>query len=198
MYLRFFLPSYLVAYVLAAFAWRTYVVRKTTGINPVTFKGSDSAHDFVGQIFKLLFAIIVAVVIVFSFFAWGYEYLLPIAWLERLSVRWIGVALLLLSLVWTVVAQAQMGQSWRIGVDSERQTELVQQGVFRISRNPIFLGMMITLLGLFLVLPNGIMLLTLMLGVVIIGIQVRLEEEHLRKLHGAEYVDYYRRVRRWI
>jgi len=198
MYLRYFLLSYLVAYVMAAFVWRTYAVRKTTGINPVTFKGSDSAHDFLGRIFELLFAIIVSVVIVFSFFAGGYRYLLPIAWLERASVRWIGVALLLLSLVWTVVAQAQMGQSWRIGVDSERQTELVQQGVFRISRNPIFLGMMITLLGLFLVLPNGITLLTLVLGVVIIGVQVRLEEEHLTKLHGVAYIDYCRRVRRWI
>ena len=198
MYLRYFLPSYLVAFVIAAFVWRTYVVRKTTGINPVTFKGSDSTHDFLGRIFMLIFSTIVAVVIVFSFFGEGYRYLLPITWLERPWVRWTGAALLLLSLVWIVVAQAEMGKSWRIGIDSERQTELVEKGVFRISRNPIFLGVIITLLGLFVVIPNGITLLTLVLGVVITGVQVRLEEEHLTRLHGDAYIDYCRRVRRWI
>jgi hypothetical protein len=50
MILRYFLPLYLVAYVIAAFFFRSYVVWKKTGINPVVFKGSDSAHDFIGRV----------------------------------------------------------------------------------------------------------------------------------------------------
>jgi protein-S-isoprenylcysteine O-methyltransferase Ste14 len=41
--------------------------------------------------------------------------------------------------------------SWRIGIDQSHRTNLVQSGVFSLSRNPIFLGMMLTLFGLFLV-----------------------------------------------
>jgi len=196
--LKYFLPLYLFAYFGAAFFWRSFMVWKRTGVNPVVFKGSDDAHDFIGRIFKLLFALIVAVVLVYSFWPSVYLYLMPIDWLEYSWLRWLGISLLLLSLVWTVVAQAQMGESWRIGIDQKHRTNLVQRGVFSLSRNPIFLGMMVTLFGLFLVIPNALTLLTLALGVVLIQIQVRLEEEFLAKSHGDEYTEYRRRIRRWF
>jgi len=196
--LRYFLPLYLVAYFFAAFFWRSFVVWKRTGVNPLVFKGSDDAHDYIGRVFKLLFAAVVAAVAVYSLSERLYEYLTPMAWLERPWLRWAGVALLLVSLAWTVVAQAQMGESWRIGIDEERRTPLVCKGVFGLSRNPIFLGMISTLLGLFLVMPNAVTLLVLGLGVVLIQIQVRLEEEFLSRAHGDDYADYRRDVRRWI
>ena len=195
---RYFLPIYLIAYVMAAFFWRSYQVKKRTGVNPVTFKGSDSAHDYVGRAFKFLFALIFAIVMIHAFLPGLYRFSLPIDWLERFVIRVVGIALLMLSLLWTVIAQAQMGNSWRIGVDSDHRTALIQEGVYRFSRNPIFLGMMATLVGLFLVIPNGVTLLTFVLGVVVIGVQVRLEEEFLLKAHGEVYLEFCRRVRRWI
>ena len=154
MSLRYFLPVYLLAYFIAAFFWRSYLVWKKTGVNPVVFKGTDSAHDFVGRIFKALFAVIVAIVIIYAFIPSAYQYVMPLHSLERTSIRLTGFILLLVSLIWTVVAQAQMGNSWRIGIDTEQRTKLVQTGVFKLSRNPIFVGMIVTLLGLFLVNPQ--------------------------------------------
>jgi protein-S-isoprenylcysteine O-methyltransferase Ste14 len=196
--LRCFLPAYLAAYFFAAFFWRSYAVWKRTGVNPLVFKGSDDAHDYTGRVFKLLFAAVVAAAAVYALSERLYEYLTPIARLERAWLRWAGVALLLVSLAWTVVAQAQMGESWRIGIDEEHRTPLVRKGVFGLSRNPIFLGMMLTLLGLFLVIPDAATLLVLGLGVVLIQIQVRLEEEFLSDAHGEDYAEYRRGVRRWL
>ena len=198
MSLRYFLPLYLLAYFLAAFFWRSFVVWKKTGINPVVFKSTDNAHDFIGRAFKLLFALIVIVVFVYSFWPELYGYAIPIEWLDHARLKRLGVALLLLSLLWTVLAQAQMGKSWRIGIDQQHPTSLVRRGVFALSRNPIFLGMMLTLLGLFLVIPNALTLLALVVGVLLIQIQVRLEEEFLANTHGEEYEQYKREVRRWI
>ena len=198
MSLRYFLPIYLLAYFIAAFFWRSYVVWKKTGVNPVVFKGSDSAHDFIGRIFKALFAVIVAVVVIYSFAPGAYQYLMPVHWLERALIKLTGIVLLLVSLLWTILAQAQMGASWRIGIDTEHRTELVRSGVFRISRNPIFVGMIATLWGLFLTIPNVVTLIALLVGVILIGIQVRLEEEHLTRTHGEKYLEYARNVRRWI
>ena len=195
---RNFLPIYLIVYFIAAFVWRSYVVWKRTGVNPVVFKGSDDTHDFIGRVFKLLFALVVLVVFVYSFFPNAYRFLMPIPWLGRSWIKDTGLILLIASLGWTIVAQAQMGESWRIGVDNEHRTKLVRTGVFLISRNPIFLGIMVTLLGLLLVIPNAITLMTFVLGVVLINIQVRLEEEYLRATHGDEYSLYMQRVRRWI
>ena len=171
---------------------------KRTGVNPLVFKGSDSAHDYIGRVFKILFAAVVAAVVVYSTSERLYEFLTPITWLERQWLQAAGVILLLASLAWTVVAQAQMGESWRIGIDEAHRTPLVRRGVFGISRNPIFLGMMLTMLGLFLVMPNAVTLLVFGLGAVLIQIQVRLEEEFLSRTHGEEYAEYRRQVRRWL
>ncbi len=95
------------------------------------------------------------------------------------------MALLLTSLGWTLLAQAQMGESWRIFIDQEHRTSSVRSGIFGLSRNPIFLGMMLTLLGLFLAIPNTLTLLSFVMGVVLIQIQVRLEEKFLAKVHGV-------------
>jgi protein-S-isoprenylcysteine O-methyltransferase Ste14 len=55
-----------------------------------------------------------------------------------------------------------------------------------------------TLFGLLLAIPNAITLLAFVLGVVLVNIQVRLEEQYLKTIHGEEYAGYSRRVRRWI
>jgi len=195
---RYFLPVYLFVYVLVAFVWRSYLVWKRTGINPVTFKGSDTAHDFIGRVFKLVFVLVVLVLFVYSFSPFAYTYTLPIQWLENRWLKSIGVLLLLLSLAWTIIAQSQMGAAWRIGIDTEHRTPLVQEGLYGISRNPIYVGMIVTLLGLLLTLPNALTLLASVLGIVLIGIQVRLEEEHLAQGQPEAYREYRQRVRRWL
>jgi protein-S-isoprenylcysteine O-methyltransferase Ste14 len=91
-----------------------------------------------------------------------------------------------------------MGNAWRIGIDRTTATDLVQTGLFQYSRNPIFLGMRLNLLGLFLVLPNAAMLAIWLVGDVLMQIQVRLEEAHLHQLHGDAYHFYRQRVRRWL
>lgn len=58
--------------------------------------------------------------------------------------------------------------------------------------------MIVTLLGLFLAIPNVVTLITLVVGIVLIGIQVRLEEEYLTRVHGKDYLEYRRYVRRWL
>jgi len=198
MFLRYFLPGCLLAYLLTTFVWRSYVVWKKTGINPFTFRNSDTAHDFVGRVFKLTFALVVLVVLVYALSPDAYAYLAPIGWVEHASLQWIGVACLLLSLAWTIIAQAQMGEAWRIGIDNQHRTPLVQTGIFRISRNPIYIGVVITLAGVFLIIPNALTLLIVIVGLVLIGVQVRLEEEHMRKMYPKQYAEYCRRVRRWL
>ncbi|MBS1806605.1 MAG: isoprenylcysteine carboxylmethyltransferase family protein [Acidobacteria bacterium] len=110
----------------------------------------------------------------------------------------LGVVLLLVSFLWILLAQKQMGDSWRIGIDHEVKTPLVREGVFKLSRNPIFLGLRINLLGIFLILPNAVTLTVLVLGDALMQIQVRLEEEYLSRMHGQEYEHYCRQTRRWL
>jgi protein-S-isoprenylcysteine O-methyltransferase Ste14 len=196
--LSFILLVYLLIYFAVAFVLPSYRIWKRTGVNPVTFRGADNAHDYIGKLFKIMMAGLALVILVFAFAPDIYKFLLPIVWLENEIVQIIGIGLLLLSLGWIVLAQIQMGNSWRIGIDEEKKTALVRAGLFRFSRNPIFLGMMISLIGFFLTMPNAATLLFLVIGFVLIQIQVRLEEEFLSRLHGKEYTEYCLLVRRWL
>ena len=91
-----------------------------------------------------------------------------------------------------------MGNSWRIGFDQEKKTEFIQTGLFRISRNPMFLGVRINLLGFFLILPNAATLVVFVLGDALLQIQVRLEEDYLAKQHGVLYEEYKQKTARWL
>ena len=197
MIVKYFSPLFFLAYLLIAFVWPTVRTWRQTGINPVTFGNSDSTHDYVGKIFKLFLALIPVVIIAY-FFKQFYPYLLPAGYLNSSTVQCVGIALCLLSCFWTVIAQIQMGNSWRIGIDNNKSTDLIVSGLFKVSRNPIFLGMIFTLIGFFLMLPNAVTLLVMVTGYFLIQIQIRLEEEFLLKHHGRKYEEYKLQTRRLI
>ena len=113
------------------------------------------------------------------------------------SGRAFGWLLFLGGLVLTLVAQAQMGASWRIGID-DRPTRLVTGGLFAFSRNPIFSGMFLTLAGVVLISPAAWTLCGGAVGLVVVSLQVRLEERNLAAIHGSTYMSYASRVGRFV
>ncbi|WP_312992107.1 hypothetical protein [Chryseobacterium flavum] len=60
-------------------------------------------------------------------------------------LKYLGISLMVLAFIWVFIAQIQMKNSWRIGIDDELKTPLITHGLFRFSRNPVFLGMTIVL-----------------------------------------------------
>lgn len=185
------------AFFAAAFFWPTFRLWRRERLNALVLPYDDSAHGIIGMWFK---ATIVGIFILLAALAMGLPPAAvgPLPWLEHPGGRMTGWSLLVLSLVWVMAAQAQMGASWRIGIDTATRPPLVISGIFDLSRNPIFLGMRTSLLGLFLVLPTGFTLAILLLGEALIQVQVRLEEAHLLESHGSRYETYRRSVRRWI
>ncbi len=116
-----------------------------------------------------------------------------------LAMEWqaIGWLLFLGGLAVTLVAQVQMGASWRIGID-DRPTQLVTGGLFAFSRNPIFFGMFLTLAGVVLVSPAPWTLIGSAVAVILVSLQVRLEERNLARLHGHAYTTYAAQVGRFV
>ena len=197
-FLKYFLIVYYTLFFTFAMVLPTYRVWKATGVNPYKLGNSDSAHDYIGKIFRIVLIACALVILTFMFFPSMYRQLLPIPYLSSNALVLIGGILLMFALIWVLIAQAHMQKSWRIGIDENVKTDLVQSGLFKISRNPIFLGMRVMLLGLFLILPSAAMLLIWITGNMLIQIQVRLEEEFLNRTHGASYLAYQKQVRRWI
>jgi protein-S-isoprenylcysteine O-methyltransferase Ste14 len=197
-FIKFFLPIYFIFYFGVAFILKSIIVAKRIGKNPLVLPKDDSAYGLIGLYFKLTLIAMFIYVVAYSFFPSWNNYFLLIASLDNEIVKYIGLGVLVVSLIWTVIAQGHMKNSWRIGIDTETKTELVTTGLFGLSRNPIFFGMILSLVGLFLVTPNALTTLFLVLGYVLIQIQIRLEEEFLTKEHGQAYINYKQKVRRLI
>jgi protein-S-isoprenylcysteine O-methyltransferase Ste14 len=196
--IKYGLFAYIILNFGLTFVLPSYLVWKRTGIFPITFSNEDTAHDYIGNVFKILLALLVLTGVLYTFYPIGVPYLLPIWYLEHQTLQLIGMLILVVALAWIAIAQHQMSNSWRIGIDENNKTELVTKGVFSISRNPIFLGMLSTLFGLFLVIPNALTFMVFITGFIVIQIQVRLEEEFLLKMHGEDYKNYCSQTKRWI
>lgn len=196
--LRIFLPTYFIIYFGVAFVAKSIIVAKRIGKNPLVLPKDDTAHGLIGFYFKLTLIFMFAYVLLFSFLPILYDIFLPIRQLETLTIKFVGLGFLVFALIWTIIAQGHMKNSWRIGIDTETKTDLITTGLFKFSRNPIFFGMILSLVGLFLVTPNALTGLFLILGYVLIQIQIRLEEDFLIKEHGQDYLKYKNNVRRII
>lgn len=197
-FLNYYLAAYIVLYFLLVFVIPSYITYKKTKINPFVFSKEDNVHNYVGFIMKISSFFLMLIVFVIAFFEDSYSFFIPVFYLEYDLVKLIGLVLMHLALFWIILAQIHMGISWRIGIDNKNKTELKTHGIFSLSRNPVFLGIIVSMFSLFLVLPSSYILLFAFIIYIVIQIQVRLEEEFLTKSFGIEYHAYQLKVRRWL
>ena len=84
-------------------------------------------------------------------------------------------------------------------MDPSTASRLVTGGVFRISRNPMYLGLTLLLIGWAVWLGSASPWLIPPLFVTIVTLlQILPEEEALGQLFGQQYVEYRRDVARWL
>ena len=113
-------------------------------------------------------------------------------------LSWVGVLLCIVGLVLLLLSLVAFGKSFRVGIDVDHADKLVTAGVFACSRNPIYVAFGFVLFGQFLVFPNWVLLVYLAAGIWLFHRQVLREEEFLRQHYGQEYLEYCRRVRRFL
>jgi len=116
-----------------------------------------------------------------------------------LRAAWLGAPLVLLGValaLWGSRTFAGAGAAIR---PTERSTLLVTQGPFRFSRNPMYLGMIVTLAGVALVLGSPAPWLAALAMALLLRFRfIANEERALAVSLGEPYLAYKRRVRRWL
>lgn len=173
--------------------------RRESSETPLVLTYGDDVNGFSGRVFRANLAATVIVVAIHAVVpdvlaGWAGQ----IALIDHPVLAWFGIALAFAGALFMVHAQLAMGKSWRIGIPEEQNAPLVDTGVFAISRNPIYLGIMVATLGFLLAIPNAIMLAIAVAGFVGVSYQIRLEEQHLTQAFGRAFEDYRSRVRRWL
>lgn len=123
----------------------------------------------------------------------------PLRPLNHVWLHTAGGALAACGLVATIYTQLDMGDAWRVGIDTTESTPLIRTRTFGVVRNPIFSAMVVFTLGQTLLAPNPVAIAVFVIFVVAVEVSVRrAEEPYLLRIHGDEYRDYLASVGRFF
>lgn len=95
------------------------------------------------------------------------------------------------------IGRFRLGDSFRLG-NAKESTELRTDGLFRLSRNPMYVGVFATIAASSLYTLNPVVIL---LGAFVVAVHhaiVLAEEKHLLDVFGREYAEYCGRVGRYV
>jgi len=113
--------------------------------------------------------------------------------------QWVGFIVGMSGVHFTIISQYQMGNAWRIGVDSDERTALKTKGLYAKSRNPIYFGILLFWIGICMTLMHP--LLWLCAGVSWWCIELivrRVEEPYLARVHGKTFLQYKNKTNRYL
>ena len=110
----------------------------------------------------------------------------------------VGLALSIYSIIYMrIVGKGNPFDAYNHEV-APRTQHLMTGGPYSLSRNPMLVGIYIYDVGILLWLWSALPLLVFLVEVILLTIQVRSEEKRLEKDFGQEYLDYKKRVRRYL
>lgn len=110
-----------------------------------------------------------------------------------------GICITALGVSAFVMSVIQMKDNWRAGVQKEDKTQLVTDGIYRISRNPAFLGFDLMYIGILVLFFTPWLCAATAAALILFHLQiVNVEEDFLQEAFGEEYLQYKKKVCRYL
>lgn len=127
------------------------------------------------------------------------HFILPITIFIPFPWNLIGILPIILGIVFNLIADNAFKVRMTTVKPFEESSALVTNGVFRLSRNPMYLGFVFILLGIGTLLGSLTpFLITLLFTISIYRMYIIVEEKMLEEKFGEEWLSYKNKVRRWI
>ncbi len=124
---------------------------------------------------------------------------LDVSFFETSIAKITGVFLIFLSIIISISSLRQFFISKNTIITIKPASSLQTTGLYRFTRNPMYLSLLFLYLGLTCFLGNWYNLILLPILVLIIQQYVIMrEEKYLLRRFGGQYADYQNRVRRWL
>lgn len=114
------------------------------------------------------------------------------------KIRFIGFLVGILGDILFLIAIITMKNSWRAGIPSEDKIEFVSNGIYKISRNPAFVGFDLMYIGICLLYCNVLTIVFSLFAIIMLHFQILEEEKYLKKTFGEKYLSYKNKVCRYI
>jgi len=127
------------------------------------------------------------------------HFTIPLKQIIYVPYNLLGIILIILGLIPAFWTKNHFEKKNTTILPHENPTSLSLEGPFRISRNPIYLGAVLTLFGVAILLGSIItFIFPLFMFFVLDFLFIPFEEENLERIFKNKYLDYKNKVRRWI
>lgn len=133
------------------------------------------------------------------FLSWLVDYLFPQFRVVSGNYRYIGIFILISGLLVTFYSFYLFKKNKTPILPGKKPTFVVISGPYKFTRNPMYLGVTIGLFGASLYIENLLSLLSPLIFFLVMNFKfVPFEEKLMEQLFGEKYLDYKKKVRRWI
>jgi len=195
-----YLQIFIVIIVPSVIAFKAVYLRFTTGINPIVIGRGKGPWRIIEILSLGSLGLWMTELLLHSLHS-SYDIFpqaINVAFLRIGPVRIVGLILAGAGLLTFILAFLSFGNSWRIGIDRKRPGTLVTEGIFRLTRNPIYLAFDLMFIGVFLVNGTWFFMVFGFLAVIACHFQILREEEFLRRQYGDEFEAYRNRTARYL
>ncbi len=117
--------------------------------------------------------------------------------LIHLNLNYLSYCLLIIGLFFAIASLFKLGRSTRFGIPTTK-TNLKTNGIYSFSRNPIYFGFNLITISSVIYIPNPLILILGIYSMIIYHLIIIGEEKFLEKAFGEDYLNYKKKVRRYI
>jgi len=146
----------------------------------------------------LFYGLITLILLPFLFIWLNYQFFLPSY--SFLMFRLVGIVLILFGAAFWLYSISLFHFSGKgTPVPTSPPKRLVVKGVYKYTRNPMYISVLLILLGYFIVFGQLLLLLNVFIMAIFFQLFItRYEEPTLNKKFGKRYTEYCNKVQRWL
>lgn len=117
---------------------------------------------------------------------------------ESAELRWIGLVVFSAGAAVQLVAQRTLGRQYSMYVTLRNGHQLIQTGIYRRIRHPIYLGLILNIVGVALAFRSLLAIPLFVLAAAFVAWRIRREDAMLDREFGADFARYRHRTKRFF
>ena len=110
----------------------------------------------------------------------------------------VAIVLIILNIIIGATSLINMKDSWRVGILEDQKNPLIEDGIYKLSRNPYFLSYIVMFIAYTVLLQNIILFGFSIIGILLTHSMIKKEEQYLLSVHNDLYIQYKKRVPRYF
>jgi protein-S-isoprenylcysteine O-methyltransferase Ste14 len=126
------------------------------------------------------------------------HYYFPIRIIIKKPYSYLGILFIVAGIIFTIKTSRMFREAGNHFDLKSESVKLMTSGIFRYSRNPMYLGVLFWFTGLAILLGSLISFIYPTLFYILANCMIIFEEEKLSQIYSDTYFDYQRKVRRWL